>query len=270
MKISITHNTQYYYSSEVPKLIQCVKLYPSICKNQELLGWKIYASHGKITESHVDALGHKIFNIYNNNFKGKLKITSSGTVKTKDFSGVIKGLKEKVNPLCFLRQTDLTKPCKRIRKISENRKLKTHDIVDYAHKLNLIVSDCIEYVSGSTSTSTNSEQALQQGKGVCQDFAHILISVARSKNLPARYVNGFLLETSDSGENTTHAWTEIFLKGLGWVGFDPSHKKCIDDKYVRVSTGLDFIDASTIKGVKINYAGTESLKSTVKITANQQ
>ena len=52
---------------------------------------------------------------------------------------------------------------------------------------------------------------------------------------------------------------EIFVKDLGWVAFDPSHKRCIDDKYVRISCGFDFIDASPIKGVKLNYLGNEDL-----------
>ena len=73
-----------------------------------------------------------------------------------------------------------------------------------------------------------------------------------------------LLEETSSGENTTHAWVEIFINDLGWVTFDPSHKKCIDEKYVRVSTGYDFIDASTIKG-KTNYDGDELLESMVSI-----
>ena len=68
------------------------------------------------------------------------------------------------------------------------------DQIEFTHKLNLIVSNSIEYVSGSTTTSTSSTEALRQKKGVCQDFAHILISAARLSNLPARYVNGFLLE----------------------------------------------------------------------------
>ena len=60
-------------------------------------------------------------------------------------------------------------------------------------------------------------RALRQKKGVCQDFAHILISIARQNRLPARYINGFLLEETTSGENTTHTWAEIFIKHLGWV-----------------------------------------------------
>ena len=65
--------------------------------------------------------------------------------------------------------------------------------------------------------------------------------------------------------NTTHAWVEIFINNLGWVAFDPSHKKCIDDKYIRISTGFDFEDASIIKGVKNNYNGDEFLETKVDI-----
>ena len=119
MKIKITHSTTYKYSSTVPRLIQCLKLYPSVCDNQEIIDWKTISSNGKILESHTDALGHRIQNIFINNFHGQLKITSKGILKTKDLSGVVKGLKEKVNPLCFLRETDLTRPCKNVEKISE-------------------------------------------------------------------------------------------------------------------------------------------------------
>ena len=129
-----------------------------------------------------------------------LKLLLKGYLKTKDLSGVVKGLKEKVNPLCFLRETDLTRPCKNIEKISKNCKKNNKNQIEFAHKLNLIVSNSINYTSGSTTTSTSSKEALRQKKGVCQDFAHILISAARFNQLPARYVNGFLLEETVSGE----------------------------------------------------------------------
>ena len=265
MKIKITHTTTYKYSSIVPRLIQCLKLYPSLCDNQEILEWKTFSNNGKILESHTDALGHRIQNIFIKNFHGQLKITSKGILKTKDLSGVVKGLREKVNPLCFLRETELTRPCEGIKKISVNAKKNNKSQIEFAHKLNLLVSNSIKYASGSTTTSTSSRDALMQKKGVCQDFAHILISAARFNQLPARYINGFLLEETISGENTTHAWVEIFINNLGWVAFDPSHKKCIDDRYIRISTGFDFEDASIIKGVKKNYNGDEFLETIVNI-----
>ena len=269
MKIKVNHTTTYSYESFVPKLIQCIKLYPTICKNQNVLEWNLKASSGKIINSHTDALGHKIINLFNNNLNGKLRITSSGVVNTKDLSGIVKGLKEKVHSMCFLRETNLTKPCKKISKILKIAKSKKSDLVGFVHRLNLLVSDSIKFVEGSTNTNTTAEEALELGKGVCQDFAHILISCARLANLPARYINGFLLEDANSGENSTHAWAEIFIKGLGWIAFDPSHRKCIDDSYIRISSGFDFLDASMIKGVKTNYNGSEILESKVLITGCQ-
>ena len=265
MKIKIAHSTTYKYSSTVPRLIQCLKLYPSVCHNQEILEWETSSSSGKIIESHIDGLVHRVQNIFINNFSGQHRITSKGILKTKDLSGIVKGLKEKVNPLCFLRDTDLTKPCEKIEKISNEAKKNNKNLIEFAHKLNLVVSNSINYVSGSTTISTSSKDALKQKKGVCQDFAHILISAARFNNLPARYINGFLLDEKNSSENTTHAWVEIFVNDLGWVAFDPSHKKCIDDKYIRISTGFDFEDASIIKGVKNNYNGDEFLATKVDI-----
>ena len=150
MKIKVTHSTTYKYNSKVPRLIQCLKLHPSICSNQEIEEWNISSNIGKIIESHIDSLGHKVQNIFINNFIGQLKITSKGILKTKDLSGIVKGLKEKVNPLCFLRETDLTKPCKSIEKISKEIKVKNKDKIEFAHELNLAVANSIEYVSGTT------------------------------------------------------------------------------------------------------------------------
>ena len=73
-------------------------------------------------------------------------------------------MKEKVNPLCFLRETDLTKPCKNIEKISVNARKSNKNQIEFAHKLNLIVSNSIKYESGSTTTSTSSKDALKQKK----------------------------------------------------------------------------------------------------------
>ena len=86
-----------------------------------------------------------------------------------------------------------------MRRISINAKKNNKNQIEFAHELNLIVSNSINYESGSTTTSTSSKDALMQKKGVCQDFAHILISAARFNQLPARYVNGFLLEETVSG-----------------------------------------------------------------------
>ena len=269
MKIKVKHQTIYYYDSVVPRLLQSVKLFPSKCKNQKIIAWSVRSDKGEIIKSYQDSLGHNVFNIFNKNFKGRQIISSEGIIETRNYSGLVKGLRETVHPFCFLRQTKLTKPCKKIIKLSKKIYHKKKKIIEFCHGLNLIVAESIKYVSGSTSIITTAQNAINQGKGVCQDFAHILISLARLNGIPARYINGFILEDLKSRKSYTHAWVEIFIEDLGWIGFDPSHKKCIDDKYIRVSCGQDFFDASTIKGVKTNYSGIENLNVKVSINTCQ-
>ena len=266
MKISINHKTTYYFSETVPKLMQSVRLYPSVCRNQKTISWSVKSDKGMIIKSHCDALGHKIFHIYNREITGSQTIISKGIVETKYTSGVLKGLKEKINPICFLRDTELTKPCRKILLLSKKLGNKNTDEISMCHTMNNIVSKSIKYKSGSTSIYTSANDSLLQGSGVCQDFAHILISLARKNNFPARYVSGFLMEENGNAEQATHAWVEIFINDLGWIGFDPSHNKCIDEGYVRVCCGLDSLDSSMIKGVKTNFSGNENLKVDVSIS----
>ena len=120
----------------------------------------------------IDGLGHRVQNIFINNFSGQHRITSKGILKTKDLSGVVKGLKEKVNPLCFLRDTDLTKPCEKIEKISNEAKKNNKNLIEFAHKLNLVVSNSINYVSGSTTISTCSKDALNKKRCLPRLCAH--------------------------------------------------------------------------------------------------
>ncbi len=77
------------------------------------------------------------------------------------------------------------------------------------------------------------------------------------------------MDDSNISNYSSHAWVELFINELGWVAFDPSHKKCIDENYVRISCGYDFIDASPIKGVKSNYLGEEDLNFKLEINFQQ-
>ena len=265
MIIKINYKTSYKYTSHVPRLVQSLNIYPTECKNQKVIDCDIKASQGKLEESPVDALGHKTFNIYIKNLNETQTITMKSTVETKDYSGVMKGLNESVHPSCFLRQSNLTKPNMKIINLVKNTNKK--DSVEFCHGLNNAAADSIKYLSGSTNIFTSAINAIEQGSGVCQDFSHILISLARSHNFPARYVNGFLLDDSEIAENDTHAWVEIYINNLGWVGFDPCHKRCINDTYIRVGCGYDFSYTPMIKGVKSNYNGEEYMSKELVVQA---
>jgi len=268
MILTIKHQTNYNFYSNVPRLVQSLKLYPSNCKNQKVINWNISTSIGQLTKSHQDALGHTIYNIYNEGLIGEQTILSEGKIHTKDFHGVMHGLVDKVNPFCFLRFTYLTKPGEKLIKLSKKIK-KKNDQIKFCHDLNRIASEVLDFKTGITNNKTTAEEALKLEKGVCQDYAHILISLSKMFNIPSRYVNGYLMDDNNISHYSSHAWVEMYINDLGWVAFDPSHKKCIDQSYVRISCGYDFIDASPIKGVKLNYAGGEDLNFNLDINIEQ-
>ena len=98
------------------------------------------------------------------------------------------------------------------------------------------------------------EHILETGRGVCQDYAHLMIAIARSWGIPTRYVSGYLNPTDQSGEqapsNATHAWVECRLPELGWIGFDPTNQSFAGEGgKVHIAVGRDYHDVSPTRGV---------------------
>ena len=118
------------------------------------------------------------------------------------------------------------------------------------HSLARRISDSLTYETKSTSVTTTARQALESGRGVCQDYAHLLIAACGVVGIPARYVSGYLLASDKlSPDEASHAWAEIYIDNLGWVGFDPANHCCPDENYVRLASGLDAIRAAPIRGI---------------------
>lgn len=100
-----------------------------------------------------------------------------------------------------------------------------------------------QYRGGTTGVHTTAEQALSQGCGVCQDYAHILLALLRLSHIPCVYVTGLML-----GEGKSHAWVEVFCEGR-WLALDPTHDRVVGEDYVKLSQGRDFDDCSIDRGV---------------------
>lgn len=126
------------------------------------------------------------------------------------------------------------------------------------------------YRSGATSVHADLIEAVRQGAGVCQDFAHLFITVARSWGVPTRYVMGYLDPgiLADGEELATHAWAEALVPGGGWVGFDTTHGLLANDRYVAVAVGRDSYDAAPQRG---SFKGDSAGQlPNVKVTVQEQ
>ncbi len=111
------------------------------------------------------------------------------------------------------------------------------------------------YEPASTSVDSPIEDILETGRGVCQDYTHVMITIARSWGIPSRYVSGYLHLEGKPGEQTpagtSHAWAEFLLPELGWIGFDPTNDTLADHRHVRIAVGRDYADAAPTRGVVV-------------------
>ncbi len=118
-----------------------------------------------------------------------------------------------------------------------------------------------KYDTESTNVSTSVEEVLELRSGVCQDFAHLMLSCLRSLGLPARYVSGYVLNLREGGAagnvgaDASHAWVASFCPAHGWVAFDPTNGKIADTEFVTLGWGREYHDVSPLRGVVRGAAG---------------
>lgn len=129
------------------------------------------------------------------------------------------------------------------------------------------INASFRYEPGVTDVHSTSAVVMALGRGVCQDFAHIMIAVCRSLGLPSRYVSGYLFgggSTPEGRDEASHAWCEIYCgPEKGWTGFDPTHNTLlVDERYIKIGAGRDYADVPPVRGT---YKGTATEKLSVAV-----
>ena len=141
------------------------------------------------------------------------------------------------------------------------------------HELNQRLFEYFEYVPRSTRVDSPIDDAILSGKGVCQDFAHTMLALLRHVRIPARYVSGYLYRSREahdrSAPDATHAWVDVLLPQLGWVGFDPTNNLIAHRRHIRTAVGRDYADVPPTHGVFRGSAESE-LYVAVHVEANEQ
>lgn len=139
---------------------------------------------------------------------------------------------------------------------------------DCLERLNTAIFSEFQYQTGSTDVDTPLDQVWERREGVCQDFAHVMLSVLRTAGIPCRYVCGYI-ETEPSvdgpliGAVATHAWVEVLVPGMEWVALDPTNNKWQSEQHIVVAVGRDYLDATPVKGT---FKGSSSQKMKVRVT----
>ncbi len=154
----------------------------------------------------------------------------------------------------FLKHSELARPSSALARF-----VRRNDITPGGDPLSALTAlaaklfDCFEYVPGTTTITSPIDDILETGRGVCQDYTHVMIAIARTWGIPARYVSGYIHNPAagpgEYGGMATHAWAECLLPGLGWTGIDPTNFTLADERHVRLAVGRDYHDVSPTRGV---------------------
>ena len=144
------------------------------------------------------------------------------------------------------------------------------DVWQCANRLMKYISANFVYDQTATNVYTRMPEAMSKKRGVCQDFAHILIGLCRCLKIPARYVSGYIFSNTSKdnllGSQATHAWVEVLLPGIGWLGLDPTNNQAVNEHYVKVAVGRDYADVPPLKGT---YLGPPTRKFEVIVSVNR-
>lgn len=270
MIFTINHKTHYQYPTKLNRVIQSLRITPSNSRSQKIMNWEIEVEGGKLSTGFYDGAGDFIRTLSVENPQPSLIVSVSGEVETFDTNGVLGDYKENISPLAYLRDTELTARDAGLIELSQSLRHLHQDDLEFAHNATKAVGEKIQYIPGSTLSGNNAAYAFSQGTGVCQDQTHILIALARIANIPARYIVGYLHTDADlKSHEASHAWAEIYINGLGWIGFDSTNQNCPDHRYVRLGSGMDALAAAPLRGVAFGRSN-ETMKIELSITENQQ
>lgn len=248
MKIHIRHATTYHYDNPGAHLVQRLYLTPQDNQSQSVLEWTIEAPGIENALRYVDAFGNVAHLTTPPTDLTEVTVIATGTVNTSDTAGVVGHDHGSVPIQAYLSSTPATETNAAIRSLAHAQEHLSG--IEQLHSLSASVLNTVVYAIGTTNEHTTAADAVRDGKGVCQDHAHVFISAARFLGVPARYVSGYMVVGENELAEASHAWAETYVTNLGWVGFDVSNQVSPDERYVRVATGMDVSGATPAKGVR--------------------
>ncbi len=263
MRLKIAHSTKYTYEQPLSYGLQQVRLTPVSSAHQTVHDWQVKITGGTTELSFRDQYQNETLLVQADPNVLSVSVDVQGEVETKNSDGIFGKSYGKAPLWHFLQSTPRTAPGPGTRKLSQRMLGKSDDLGDL-HRLSAEILTACPYGAVKTTAETTAEDAFAAGGGVCQDHAQIFITAARLAGFPARYISGYLMMNDRVDQDASHAWAEVHLNDLGWVGFDVSNGISPDERYVRIATGRDSHDAAPITGLRLGK-GNESMIVSLQI-----
>lgn len=260
LKVNFSYAFALQFKESVRKHAFCLRMLPLSNGVQTLLDWELKINGNDVPFYQTkDGFGnHLLFGTIeksHRHFEAMLKgsVAFHGSYQYKDAE----------NAALYLHPTALT-PFTYLAKDYLETLMLPQSPLALSKMLNQIIFKNFEYLAGVSTTTCDADALLLRQKGVCQDFSHLMITLLRLSNIPARYVAGFI-----DGEGESHAWVEAFIDGY-WRGFDPTHGVMLEHQpYIKIAHGRDFFDCRLNRGVFIGKSQ-QNLYVNVTVARDEQ
>ncbi|NTU54239.1 MAG: transglutaminase family protein [Chlorobiaceae bacterium] len=270
MILKVEHSTVFEYEEPIYETATEVRLHPaSDTGSQRCASFSLQLTPPATVFEYTDFYGNKVhhFNILQSHRQVRIEATSVIETFTRAANGLYE--EDEILLLDFLAESRYVHFDPSIRALA-NTFTSIEDTYQKALEICRQINHSFRYEPGVTDVHSTSAVVMALGRGVCQDFAHIMLAVCRLVNLPARYVSGYLFgggSTPEGRDEASHAWCEVWCGSeKGWTGFDPTHKTLlVDDRYIKIGTGRDYGDVPPVRGT---YKGTSSEKLSVSVRVN--
>jgi transglutaminase-like putative cysteine protease len=283
MLLEVRHVTQYQYDEPVRESVMEVWMQPQRASGQRLISFELDLDPASQLFSYADAFGNAVYHFDVPQPHDRLTITARSAVETQAppllpdvldqgewdrlRSDFVRGDNfEFLHPHAYARET---KALHAFLAQKDLDRLRQRDPLTAMRELNTAIYKAFEYEAGVTRADSPIDHVLEERKGVCQDFAHVMIATCRAWGIPARYVSGYLFtdkKADRSDPDATHAWVEVFLPTLRWVGFDPTNNIGAGERHVACAVGRDYSDVPPSRGV---YKGEAESTLAVGVTVRR-
>ena len=266
MLFDIRHQTKYRYDAPIREAVMEIWVQPRQGDGQRLTRFALELDPPAQLFSYADFFGNAVYHFDVPQPHTSLTIESIASVETSPTSVLPQSLD-------YLRPHGLASPSPMLGAFMARHGLISpvaDDPLSALRVLSTRLYGALEYETGVTEADSPIDHALSVGRGVCQDFAHVMIAIARAWGVPARYVSGYLFTDRALGDRSvgdaTHAWVDVFLPSLGWVGIDPTNDVLACERHIVVATGRDYGDVPPTRGV---FKGEAESELTVGVSVRQ-
>jgi len=280
MNYSIRHSTTFCYEPAVAESVMEVRTQPRNDVRQRCLAFSLDVRPKANVMLYRDFFGNAVHHFDIPGRHKEIEVSAQAMVEVQartDLDGSVGSdwddLDERVSegdywemlaPSQFAASTEL------LQKLASQLRMQRRDMPFVLLKeLNAQLYEYFDYAPNTTTVNSPIDDALRAERGVCQDFAHIMIALVRSLKIPCRYVSGYLFHADKAKDRSpagaTHAWVEAYLGELGWVAFDPTNYLLGCERHIRVAVGRDYADVPPTRGVHRGEAEGE-LRVSVLVT----